>query len=502
MNFFDFELSRTATATPPQSAEELSGAPEPTLNEEVSQVVGQLGRLWGGFRKQSQVALESARKDFTSVVSQAQKEIEKLTAEPIASSSRTAADIPQDSGTSSGDAGAPSSSSAEGDAPPHTEPLTFQALLSRVQASIPPNLSATLEHSLPDALRDPAAHVNVDFAALRTTLGAEFARVQGVTRAQAEEYAHRSEVLLRDAGAYIKEAVKVIPPEDGGETDVMFDGMGTGVIVMPPSLNPSKSGNAEFSSGPREKGKGKETAAQAQRRLAGSRAAAMLAQLKRDPEVVKQDPLEDNGTKELYEAWVKDEVMSKEGGIEAAFWSERIKSLLVQKEDGEILRSTRDALVPAVIESNTFWMRYFFRVHQIEKDEEKRKALLAASGSAENDEDFSWEDDEEESATPSATSSVSPTKGKPQASPGMLDKAHESCDTLQPGDKMTAPSSYPSSLVTSPSSTSPRESSDGYDVVSASTENVTNVKTKALKEARKPEETDEEEEEDGDSDWE
>ena len=52
MNFFDYELSRTASATPPQSAAGSSTAPEPTLNEEVSQVVGQLGWLWSGFRKQ------------------------------------------------------------------------------------------------------------------------------------------------------------------------------------------------------------------------------------------------------------------------------------------------------------------------------------------------------------------------------------------------------------------------------------------------------------------
>ena len=51
MNFFDFELSRNATATPPQSSGQ-EGTSEPSLNEEVSQVVGQLGKLWGGFRKQ------------------------------------------------------------------------------------------------------------------------------------------------------------------------------------------------------------------------------------------------------------------------------------------------------------------------------------------------------------------------------------------------------------------------------------------------------------------
>lgn len=52
MNFFDYELSRNATATPPQSASDANTSAEPTLNEEVNQVVGQLGKLWGGFRKQ------------------------------------------------------------------------------------------------------------------------------------------------------------------------------------------------------------------------------------------------------------------------------------------------------------------------------------------------------------------------------------------------------------------------------------------------------------------
>lgn len=48
MNFLDaYDITEPVT----QPARE-PGAPEPSLNEEVSQVVGQLGRLWGGFRKQ------------------------------------------------------------------------------------------------------------------------------------------------------------------------------------------------------------------------------------------------------------------------------------------------------------------------------------------------------------------------------------------------------------------------------------------------------------------
>ena len=44
MNFLDaYDVSGLSTRRE---------GPEPTLNEEVTQVVGQLSRLWGGFRKQ------------------------------------------------------------------------------------------------------------------------------------------------------------------------------------------------------------------------------------------------------------------------------------------------------------------------------------------------------------------------------------------------------------------------------------------------------------------
>lgn len=39
-------------------------------------------------------------------------------------------------------------------------------------------------------------------------------------------------------------------------------------------------------------------------------------------------------------------------------------------------------LVPSEMDASTFWTRYFFRVHQIEKDEEKRKQLLAGTFTA------------------------------------------------------------------------------------------------------------------------
>jgi hypothetical protein len=48
MNFLDtYGLTGTGANTPPVNAH-----PEQSLNEEVSQVIGQLGKFWGGFRKQ------------------------------------------------------------------------------------------------------------------------------------------------------------------------------------------------------------------------------------------------------------------------------------------------------------------------------------------------------------------------------------------------------------------------------------------------------------------
>jgi hypothetical protein len=50
MNFIDaYEVP--GTTTPP--ATDNSNQPQQSLNEEVSQVIGQLNRFWGGFRKQA-----------------------------------------------------------------------------------------------------------------------------------------------------------------------------------------------------------------------------------------------------------------------------------------------------------------------------------------------------------------------------------------------------------------------------------------------------------------
>jgi hypothetical protein len=54
MNFMD-PYDIVGTGTPPHE-------PEQSLNEEVSQVIGQLGRFWGDFRKQARMYRNGAHR--------------------------------------------------------------------------------------------------------------------------------------------------------------------------------------------------------------------------------------------------------------------------------------------------------------------------------------------------------------------------------------------------------------------------------------------------------
>jgi hypothetical protein len=58
MNFldtYDITTNSGGSSTPP------ANQPQQSLNEEVNQVIGQLGRFWGGFRKQARFAHSSAQ---------------------------------------------------------------------------------------------------------------------------------------------------------------------------------------------------------------------------------------------------------------------------------------------------------------------------------------------------------------------------------------------------------------------------------------------------------
>ncbi|KAJ3733479.1 hypothetical protein DFJ43DRAFT_1067318 [Lentinula guzmanii] len=458
MSYLDPYDVTAGTATPPVQTEQ-------SLNDEVSQVIGQLGRFWGGFKKQSQTAYEVARKDLTEVVTQAQKELHKFTGD--------ASDEAQTSSTPHSDEPQPRSSSEtlKPDVTPSAEnegtstsTTSIQTLFTRLQSSLPPNVVSTVQANLPDSLK----HISesTDFAQLRTTLTSEFQRLQGVTRAQAEEYVHKSEVLLRDAmkeaGEVLRDAVKVLPPDEAAsssnDTGLIWDGSDMWML-------PSDSGDLPVSG----KGKGNSHNAVA------TRAEALLRRLKSDPSILKHNPEVDGGVKEAYLEWITSNVESMDGGIESTHWTSKIDETL-KSEDGKTLQSTLESLVPSELSKDEFWKRYFFRVHQIQAEEDKRKVLL--QGTMENEDDFSWEDDE---ADDGSASTLPKNNETPKAQPSDSDPA---------ANKSSAPSSH----LNTPANTSPRVSSEeSYDVVSG------NVSASGEKEDEKKAV---EESSDGDSDWE
>uniref|UniRef100_D8QCF5 BSD domain-containing protein n=1 Tax=Schizophyllum commune (strain H4-8 / FGSC 9210) TaxID=578458 RepID=D8QCF5_SCHCM len=467
MNFVDpFDIATASSSTPPPRPDN-----EQSLNEEVNQVIGQLGRFWGGFRQQSQAALQVAKKDLGDVVQQAQKELTKLTTEVTSPAApETPAGDPSEGEASAHDSadrtpvGSPTTEQASAAGPSTSTPAataTAQVsnIFNRLQAALPPAVVSAVQHNL-ETVQHTVQHnienlQHTDLNALRQSLSAEFARVQGVTRAQAEEYMHRSEELLREAGDVLKDAVKVLPPEDDGvgmQAGVVWDGSDIWMLPEPTT----------------GAGKGKGRASAETQRSVSTRAEALLRRLRSDPEIILHDPEADEKVKGIYDEWLKNAEFSL-GGEKKTTWDEKIP--LYQLASSRIIDLTP---VPDKLSEEVFWKRYFFRVHQIETEEAKRKTLLQAQVN-DNEEDFSWgeEDEEEEDITSTHT----------------IEKPLVSEPAVQ---KLAEPKPEPASAI--PAHLSSRESSgeESYDVVSS---NVSAVG----EEPKKEKEKDESEE---DSDWE
>ncbi|KAF8070583.1 hypothetical protein FPV67DRAFT_1561352 [Lyophyllum atratum] len=470
MNFLDtYDIAGQSTPTQ---------QPEQSLNEEVSEVMGQLGRFWGGFRKQSQSVLQSARKDLSDVVTQAQKEITKLTSEPIAGT-LTPTTEPATSGDDASrteDTPEPSTSTQEGSTTASTTTAASTSLFARLQSALPPNLLETARSQIPESLKH--ASENIDIPQLRANFVSEFQRVQGATRAQAEEYAHKSEALLREAvkeaGDVLRDAVKILPPDESettGMSGLVWDGSDMWSLPLEPS-DAASSNNPSTSQ------------STSQRRYADAqdavvtRAESLSRRLKRDPAIVRHDPAIDGG--ELYLAWVAEEIASREDGIEGEYWSAKISTLTAEPGSGEVLKTTRDTLVPSELTEVEFWTRFFFRAHQIEAEEQKRKTLL--EGTLE-EEDFSWEDDDEETGAAELPSTSAAVAASTNPDPLTNEKVAQVEDST-------------GSLLATPS-TIARDSSEDYDVVSSG-----NVSPRVKSKAVTPSDGSKDDPSDAESDWE
>ncbi|KAG6873417.1 hypothetical protein C0995_015842 [Termitomyces sp. Mi166 len=480
MNFLDTH-DIAGPSTPPQRSEQ-------SLNDEVSEVIGQLGRFWGGFKKQaskflfpfslnenlqSQSVLETARKDLSEVVTHAQKELTRLTGDPAAqpNASTSAAQTTNSDPTAL-------TTEAEPAIPENEEPLVAPAstssLFSRLQSALPPNILNTVRSQIPESLKH--ASENIDLPQLRANFLTEFQRVQGVTRAQAEEYAHKSEALFReavkDAGEVLRDAVKILPPEEAGSRGGLALGNGGGFIwdgsdMWSLPLESSETAPSNNTLKPQRRVDAQEAVA--------TRAESLFRRLRHDPVILRRDPAVDGG--ELYLSWVASEITSQEGGISGKHWSDKIEKLLGEAAADETLKKTRDTLVPSELTEGEFWTRYFFRAHQIQSEEQKRKALLEG---ALKEEEFSWEDDDEEAGAFELPSTM----------------AHNESTTLATVNR-TVDKQFDKSDPSAASSSIAQDSSEEYDLVSSG-----NVSPKEEHKPATVQPNESKDSSDGDSDWE
>jgi len=202
-----------------------------------------------------------------------------------------------------------------------------QSIFTRIQSSIPPNLVSTVQSNIPPSIRH-ATSGSVDFSQLRDTLTTEFTRVQDITRAQAEEYVHKSEELLREAGEFLKDAVKVVPPESqGGDVGFMWDGSD---VWMLPAMAASVASEGTH---------GASTSGTEGTRAVATRAEELLRRLRHDDTVIRADPEGEETVKALYDEWVSKHV-EPVGGIEGEEWLEKRKLAL----DAEGVSELKDSV--------------------------------------------------------------------------------------------------------------------------------------------------------------
>lgn len=390
-----------------------SPTPQSTQQDEVTQVVSQLstwgGSLWGGFKKQADSALDAVKKDFARTVSEAQDEI-KMLQDQTASFQVKAPDLSglgaavsrsdTKSSSSATDKGkgkdpsenGPAPSTAESESAPSANQLggffkTLQSTLAAEASQLNANLS-TQFHSLQSSLSESIAN-NPSLAQLNTrnisTLSSTIQQnlEQAGTKINlkqaeklAEEYLKRGESLLGEAGTFLKDAVKVVPPDQ--QSSVVWDGSDIGMYAeqLGGVSAATAAGGAGSSRSPSS------DLARSQLRLN-----ALLRRLKGDTELLSLDPLSEtsemsSSRQEMYKTLQGQHLALDEPNFQKLVWVEMgpggsdEKAAVTDGADVEVLKATKEALVPSQVTEREFWSRYFFHKQVIQDEEKKRQALL------------------------------------------------------------------------------------------------------------------------------
>ena len=230
---------------------------------------------------------------------------------------------------------------------------SFNAFFSRIQENLPPqlapdNLSQTFQNiqkqiqpaiaGASNAASQVAAQASqaasqVDIQQIQRSLTAGVQRVQN--EPLVAEYRSRSGALFKGAGDYLKDAVRVLPPDQQGAPNMSWDG--SDIWAYPSPIGTTGWGGSSKEVEPRRSG---DTTAYAKVK----RADALLARLKYDPEMIMLDPSSDPVVKERYATFVSKEIDEK-GGLQGEVWSKEISNALADiGPASEALKANRDKL--------------------------------------------------------------------------------------------------------------------------------------------------------------
>ena len=238
---------------------------------------------------QSQSAIEAARKDLGEYVSQAQKGLNEQFATLSVNSSTPAAEgdtlgegTPSSRDlvdTTSPDSESSATSSASASTATLPDPqqdeiqpqqlTSSQTLFTRLQSSLPPDLLTTLRETIPDSVRDAQRRQELAQAAQ--------ARVHGA--------AARGEVLLRGASIFLRDAVRVVPPEE-------YPATASASASTPPTFEDATTPRAEAPSPVGISG------------TPATRRDALLRALRATPAILRVDPAKEERSVAFFGSWI------------------------------------------------------------------------------------------------------------------------------------------------------------------------------------------------------
>lgn len=305
------------------------------------------------------------------MVVQAQKELAKFTAaeETAETAEGSGSGETSKAAEGSADTAAASSSSSTSDDPTpsssaatvpestivNTPQDTTRDTANTTHFATPTSLFARLQSALPPTI---VASVQTNLASVQSNLQTNLANVQTTLtqtdltalRAQAEELALRSEARLRDvvreAGDVLRDAVKVVPPEEadgagGAGAGVELLGSTPGLawdgadMWMLPGEGSSRRASTE---GSRRASSASGSGAETQTSVA-TRAEALLRRLAREPAIARHDPEAEEGVRERYHAW-----RAAEGALESTEWEARIEKACEDPVDGAAVKQLEASL--------------------------------------------------------------------------------------------------------------------------------------------------------------